>query len=80
MLVRREEGDHSVDCLCRVDRMKSRKYQVTRICRHQRDLHRQRVTDLSDEDDVGILPEDVPERFVKRRCIAAPCPVHEMGI
>ena len=59
VLVRREEGEDAVDRLRRVGRVEGREHEMPGVGRHERRLHRLRVTDLPDQNHVGILPQDM---------------------
>ena len=66
LLDRREELDQAPDRLRRVDRVHRRKHEMPGLCRLQGRLGRLGVAELADEDDVGVLAQDAPERLVER--------------
>ena len=65
LLVRREEVDDPVDRVGRADGVQRREHQVAGLGGGERGLHRLDVADLSDEDDVRVLPQHALQRGVE---------------
>ena len=66
LLVRREDVDDAVDRLRRALRVQRREHEVAGLGRGQRGRRRLEVTQLADQDDVGVLAQRVLERHRER--------------
>ena len=66
LLVRRVVRQDALDRLHGVHRVQRGDDEVTGVRRGQRDGERLDVADLADHDDVGILPQHVPQAVVER--------------
>ncbi len=71
LLVRRKHIDDAVDALRRSLRVQSGKDEVTGLRSRQRGLNRLRIAKLADQDDVGVLSQDPPQRFCEGAGVAA---------
>ena len=63
----RADVHQSRDHRRRVIGVKRREHEMARLGGLHRDLGRLRIADLADENDVGILPQDRPQRAGKRQ-------------
>ena len=71
LLVRREDVDNTVDGLRRILRVQGGEDEVAGFCRGQRDGDGLEVSKLTDQDDVGVLPQDVLESGAEQ-CVSSP--------
>ena len=72
LLVRREDVDDAVDRLGRVLRVQGGEDQVAGLGGGEGHRDRLEVTHLADQDDVGVLPQHVLERVLRRTCVSSP--------